>query len=158
MQIFWNIEKTFKKYTNICIFFECSFNIFLKNIEEKNLVFYKCSFNILNKIWDLAPCARVHFRCLNFLFRITCQMNNICNMAWTCGWNSTVFFYQILTLVVQVQGVEGADKRGVLQEFPRSRNFKRFLCHVSPCPIPLHLPSTPVTSHRPSSFSSLSGT
>ena len=35
---------------NICIFFECSFNIFLENIEEKNLVFYKCSFNILNKI------------------------------------------------------------------------------------------------------------
>ena len=71
MKIFWNIERTFKKYTNICIFFECSFNIFLKNIEEKNLVFYKCSFNILNKIWDLAPyvidwfiynddCGKVH--------------------------------------------------------------------------------------------------
>ena len=57
MKIFWNIKRTFKKYTNICIFFECSFNIFLKNIEKKNLVFYKCSFNILNKIWDLAPCV-----------------------------------------------------------------------------------------------------
>ena len=56
MKIFWNIERTFKKYTNICTFFECSFNIFFKNIEEKNLVFYKCSFNILNEIWDLAPC------------------------------------------------------------------------------------------------------
>ena len=59
MQIFWNIEKTLKKNTNICIFFEYSFNIFLKNIEEKNLVCYKCSFNILNKIWDLAPCVMI---------------------------------------------------------------------------------------------------
>ena len=58
MKIFWNIERTFKKYTNICIFFGCSFNIFLENIEEKKLVFYKCSFNILNKIWDLASCVR----------------------------------------------------------------------------------------------------
>ena len=59
MKIFWNIERTVKKYTNICTFFWCSFNIFLKNIEEKNLVFYKCSFNILNKIWDLASCAKI---------------------------------------------------------------------------------------------------
>ena len=57
MKIFWNIKRTFKKYTNICTFFECFFNIFLKNIEKKNLVFYKCSFNILNKLWDLAPCV-----------------------------------------------------------------------------------------------------
>jgi hypothetical protein len=56
IEIFWNIEKTFKKYANIWMFFQ-----YLKNnIEEKNLVFYKYSFNILNKIWNFAPCVNHH--------------------------------------------------------------------------------------------------
>ena len=34
MKFFWNIKRTFKKYTNICTFFECSFNILKKNIDS----------------------------------------------------------------------------------------------------------------------------
>ena len=35
MKIFWNIKRMFEKYTNIHIFFECSFNFFLKTSKKK---------------------------------------------------------------------------------------------------------------------------